>query len=500
MFPSTPSLLIVPTLVIAAALMLGRRWRSPRSLPLPPGNTFQMPRQNQWIRFKEWALEHGNIYHLRVFSTHYIVLNSAKAANDLFEKRSAIYSDRPTFVMGGELVGRDVSVVLSHYGERLRTYRRLLHSYLGPQAAQSHVKTQTDAVDQFLLGIIQNPEETVPRIRAMTGSISLRLAYGYIVKGGKDYYVDLAEELANLTAEAIQPGRWLVDSFPILRHMPSWFPGGGFKRWAAEKRIRSDEIIFSPLELVRQQMANGTALPSFSTDLLSSSAKSLGPDAEYIIACVASSFYAAGIDTTASTLGTFVMMMVHHPDIQRKAQAEIDAVVGTERLPDLGDRPLLPYIDCLIKEVYRFHPAAPMLIHSVMKDDNYEGYSIPAGSTIFANVWAICHDESTYPEPDRFWPERFMPDGTNEVPPDPRQFVFGAGRRSCPGKHFGETTVFLCIARALATIDISPTVDSMGRSELPKIQFTSVLVSNPKPFTCKIAPRSESRKSLIGAS
>jgi hypothetical protein len=107
---------------------------------------------------------------------------------------------------------------------------------------------------------------------SMTGSIVLRIAYGYIVKDGKDYYVDLAEELAKTTGEAVQPGRWLVDSFPIrmwrinfipnhlnkslVRHVPSWFPGAGFKRWAAEKRKRSDEIIFSPLKLVQEQMVD----------------------------------------------------------------------------------------------------------------------------------------------------------------------------------------------------------------------------------------------------
>ncbi|KAF8191118.1 cytochrome P450 [Mycena galopus ATCC 62051] len=488
-------LLVFASTLLIAAIVFGRR---STTLPLPPGprglpwigNALQMPRKQQWIKFRDWARIYGDIYHLHVFSTHYIVLNTAKAAIDLLEKRSAIYSDRPTFVMGGELVGRDVTVVFSHYGERLRTYRRLLHTYLNPQSSQSHVKTQTDAVDQFLLGILEHAQETMPRIRLMTGSIVLRIAYGHIVTGAKDYFVDLAEELATMTGEAIQPGRWLVDSFPFLRHVPSWFPGAGFQHWAAQKRKRGDEIIFSPIELVRQQMANGTALPSFTEDLLSSTDHSLGPDAEHIIACVASSFYAAGTDTTASTLETFFLMMILHPDIQRKAQAEIDSVVDDGRLPDLSDRPLLPYVDCLIKELYRFHPAAPVLLHSVMKDDQYEGYHIPLGSTIVVNLWALGHDKDTYPDPDRFWPERFMSDGKTPAPPDPRQFAFGYGRRLCPGKQFGDTTVFLCVARTLAAINIAPALNSTGQPTMPEMHYTSAPVSHPLPFSCKITRRS----------
>ncbi|KAJ7432875.1 hypothetical protein FB451DRAFT_1065048 [Mycena latifolia] len=94
------------------------------------------------------------------------VLSSAKAAGDFLDKRSAIYSDRPTFVMSGELVGRNISVFLSHYGERLRTYRRLLHTQLGPQSTESHLIVQIEAVDQFILGIIEHPQQVLPRIRA----------------------------------------------------------------------------------------------------------------------------------------------------------------------------------------------------------------------------------------------------------------------------------------------------------------------------------------------
>lgn len=76
------------------------------------------------------------------------------------------------------------------------------------------------------------------------------------------------------------------------------------------------------------------------------------------------------------------------PDVQRKAQEEIDRAIGKNRLPTLADRPSLPYIDAIVKEVLRWHPVAPMgLPHTSTADDVCEGYFIPEGSMLFANVW-----------------------------------------------------------------------------------------------------------------
>lgn len=76
------------------------------------------------------------------------------------------------------------------------------------------------------------------------------------------------------------------------------------------------------------------------------------------------------------------------PEAQRKAQEEIDRVVGTGRLPTIADRDNLPYIDAVVKETLRWHPVAPMgLPHTSTEDDVVEGYHIPKGSMVFANVW-----------------------------------------------------------------------------------------------------------------
>ena len=80
--------------------------------------------------------------------------------------------------------------------------------------------------------------------------------------------------------------------------------------------------------------------------------------------------------------------MTLNPDVQKRAQAEIDLVIGNERLPTAADYDALPYVQALMSEVFRFHPVAPMDIpHRVSQDDVYKGYFIPAGTIVVANTW-----------------------------------------------------------------------------------------------------------------
>lgn len=80
--------------------------------------------------------------------------------------------------------------------------------------------------------------------------------------------------------------------------------------------------------------------------------------------------------------------MTLYPEVQRKAQEEIDQVVGQDRLPNLSDRDNLPYVDALVKEALRWHPVAPMgLPHASSRDDMIEGYAIPKGAMLLPNIW-----------------------------------------------------------------------------------------------------------------
>ena len=123
--------------------------------------------------------------------------------------------------------------------------------------------------------------------------------------------------------------------------------------------------------------------------------------------------------------------MVRNPEVAKKAQEELDRVVGKGRLPDFPDRDSLPYIDALMKELLRWNPPLPVSVaNRVTQDDVYRGYSIPARATVISNVWAVFRDPNIYPDPEAFNPDRFLKDGKlNPLVFNPEDRVFGSGRR-----------------------------------------------------------------------
>ena len=128
---------------------------------------------------------------------------------------------------------------------------------------------------------------------------------------------------------------------------------------------------------------------------------------------------------------TFFLAMVLHPAVAKKAQEELDRVVGKDRLPDFSDKDNLPYINAVVKELFRWNPPLPFGVpNRVIQDDVYRGYFIPAGTSVIQNIWAIFRDQNVYPGPEAFNPDRFLKGGEiDPLVPNPEDRVFGSGRR-----------------------------------------------------------------------
>ncbi|KAJ3728828.1 cytochrome P450 [Lentinula raphanica] len=455
----------------------------------------EVPNSEIWAVMGRWAKKYGDVLHFRIFSRHFVVLSSLETTLDLYEKRSKTYAGRPTSAMS-ELV-RNGSVLFSQPGNRLEIYRRLLRAWLNPDIAKKHFHIQREETNNFLKRVVGSKDTMSIMARRYAGSIAIRLAYGDIPADKKEEFAQIADELLVIQNQGGQPSRWLVNSFPILRFVPAWFPGAHFKRWASETHMKTNELIKTPIQMIRQQMSTGEAVPSFATHFLENT-EGLIPhrsDRDDIVACAANSFYAAGTETTSGFVALCFLLLSLHPEIQRKGQAEIDAVVGTEALPSIEHRSELPYIESILKEVHRFHPAAPLLFHATTKDDNYKGYFIPKGCTVYANIWLMLRDPAHYAEPEVFNPDRFM---VESPPPDPRKLTFGLGRRNCPGQHVGDVSLWLTLARTIATCNIKSCTMVDGKPiDALHIPFMQGLASAPEPFYCDVEYRSQAYREML---
>lgn len=192
--------------------------------------------------------------------------------------------------------------------------------------------------------------------------------------------------------------------------------------------------------------------------------------------------------------------MLVHPEVQKRAQQELDDVLAMDRLPTFADRSKVPFVDCIVWECLRWNPVLPMgLARLVSSDDEYNGYFIPNGTSILPNVWAILHDPDVYPDPLIFSPERFSDQkrnselGINKLPWP----AFGFGRRMCPGRWLAYESVWFSIACILSVYSIERGIDENGLEIVPEVVYTSSMISRPKPFKCRFIPRSERAVQLI---
>ncbi|KAJ7362535.1 cytochrome P450 [Mycena albidolilacea] len=467
----------------------------PKKLPLV-GNLFDMPASEEWKTYQRWSREFdSDIIHLTVAGKSSIILSSLQATNDLLVQRSSIYSDR----QGLQITARAVLLIFS---QATRTKRKLFNTAFSAGASPHFQPMELTAVHALLRRFLTNPEcDIIQQFRQMTGGLIMSIAYGIDVLPMNDPYLKLLQESMHGLAEASVPGKYLVDAIPILKYIPTWFPGAGFKRAAKEWGEMTRQSVRVPFAEAKRIIATGKSQASYVSKLLSVGGDASDPNySEDAIRDTAGSIFNAGIQTTVATLRTFALAMLLHPEIQERAQSEIDSVVGCDRLPTFDDKSALPYITALVKEMLRWNPPAPLGVpHFVAVENEYRGYRIPAGSIVLANIWAILHDNALYPTPLEFRPERFLAVGQAQGSnPDPAS-VFGYGRRACPGQFMAMDELWITVASILAAFNITRAIGDTGKGIEPTSRYLSSVSSIQLPFKCCVQPRSKRSAELVEA-
>ncbi|OSD04423.1 CyP450 monooxygenase [Trametes coccinea BRFM310] len=495
-----------PLLLALAALTLSRYWFSSRERHrLPPGpkplpligNVLDMPTKNLGPSFRDLNAKYGEIVYMNVLGQPMVILGSYKAVYELLELKSSISSDRAPSPMA-DLTGFMWDFALEGYTSRWRTQRRAFHQLFYPNAIKNYRPTQLRQTHRLLQKIVAAPDDLTRHIQYYFGATIMGVVYGLDVAEDDDKYLKIARKAMDIFIEFMVPGRYLVESLHVLRYVPSWFPGAGFKRKAAEWRKDVLALRNVPFDAAMENTANGTGRPCIVSSLLEKQAQlddEAAKEHEEMSRDISALAYITGADTTFSDIVAFFLAMTIYPDVQRKAQAELDAIVGPNRLPTFEDREYLPYVNALVKECLRWHVVVTLGIpHRTIADDVCNGYFIPKGTVIVTNAWGISRDPEAYPDPEEFKPERFLDPNTR----DPMAYVFGNGRRICTGRHFADASLFIIVASVLHALNIEPPLDEHGKPihVEPKVT-TDMLLSYPEPFKCRITPRSVHAEALI---
>ncbi|TFB01003.1 Cytochrome P450 1A1 [Trichoderma ghanense] len=499
--------LVLYTIIILFLLVVVAYQRKAQHSSLPPGPPGEpilghlriIPTDNPEYYYMRVSREYGSdILSFNVLGQSVIVLNSVQAATDLLDKRGANYCDRPRFVLF-EIMGWHKTLTFLRWGPSFRMHRRILQKNFQKSNIGRYRYLQERETIVLLRGIMDRPAVWETVLRRFSTAIALGVGFGIKIETDNEPLVQVAADASYALGHGGAPAGTPVDFFPLMRFLPGFLHDRSL-RFANHWRFAIVNLRNEPYETI---LASKPRVQSLVQDMLdqqqSQVTQGQAPEiSEEDIKGAGAAVFAAGQDTTWSTLVVFILNMVLHPEVQSKAQRDLDKVVGRDRLPTFDDRPNLPYIDFIVQETFRWCPVSPMGVpHRSLKDDVYGAFFIPAGSFVYANARAMTHDERIYKNPNEFEPDRYAPlEGGGRGEPFPRG-QFGFGRRICIGKHFAEATVWIVVAVMLSTMSIETEKDANGTELLPVVELTNGLTSHPKSFPCRIRPRDEKSATVV---
>ncbi|KAI1785253.1 cytochrome P450 [Ganoderma leucocontextum] len=406
----------------------GRPPPGPPGLPLV-GNVRDIPAPHEypWLKYHNWCCEYNSdIIRLNTLGSNIVVLDTLEAANELLDRRSAIYSGRAGFGWGfGSM----------DYGEDWRVCRKMTHHEFHATAFKKYRPILAQHAHEFVCQLTKESVARVPvHLKHMTGANIMEATYSIKVLPEDDPFIELTEAGQEAFSKCAI-GFYLVEIFPLLRHVPAWFPGAGFKRQAAvwhEAATRQLHVPYADYQ--GREVRLGKADESMAKVL----AEVYGTD-ESTVRCakMATATMYMGPSTyslVAAIIHSFFLTMVLYPDCHvvpvASVQLTVDSSCTSRGSEDCAGVPKTRKLSRADAELLRWQPIVRLV------DDTYNGYYLEKDSLIIVNIWSILHDDKVFSDPHTFTLDRFLKNGIlNPDILDPQEVAFGFRRRACPGRY-----------------------------------------------------------------
>lgn len=431
---------------------------NPRILPPGPsplpifGNLFILGTKPH-ISLTELARTYGPLMSLQLGQVPTVVISSAVVAKEALQKNDISFSSRTVGDAVCALSHHQSSIIWLPAAAQWRNLRKICNSHVFSNSRlESSQNLRRDKVKDLISHVQKCSESgmTVDIGQAAFTTTSNLLSNTF-------FSVDLGDPTSEFAREFKGVVRGVVDEigkpnfadyFPLLRNMD---PQGIRRRMS----IHFGKMLGLFNDMINQRLQGKR--PSEGNDVLDALMGINQEKSEEIeqsnIPHLLVDLFAAGTDTTSSTLEWAMTEILRNPEILKKAQAELEEIIGKGNPVEEPDISRLPYLQAIVKETFRLHPAVPLVVRKVDSDVKLFNYTVPQNAQVLVNLWAIGRDPEIWEEPNTFEPERFLGSEVDVKGRDFKLIPFGAGRRICPGLPLATRMIHLMLASLIHGFD-----------------------------------------------
>uniref|UniRef100_G3UBC9 Cytochrome P450 n=1 Tax=Loxodonta africana TaxID=9785 RepID=G3UBC9_LOXAF len=450
--------LVLLAVAVAAFLLMvdlmhrRARWAAnypPGPMPMPGlGNLLQLDFEDMPYSLGQLRRRFGDVFSIQLAWTPVVVLNGLKAVREALVLRGEDTADRPP-VPVYEHLGfgpRAQGLILARYGHAWREQRRfslstLRNFGLGKKSLEQWVTEEAACLYAGFAAQAGRPFRPTALLNKAVSNVIASLVHGRRF----DYDDPTLLKLLELADAGLKQDsafmREMLNAVPVLLNVP----GLASKVFSAQKAfvVLMDKLVGEHRETRDPAQPPRDLTDAFLDEVEKAKEKPESSFTNENLRLVVADLFNAGMVTTSTTLDWALLLMLLHPDVQRRVQQEIDEVIGQVRQPQMEDQARMPFTTAVVHEVQRFGDIVPLGVpHMTSRDTEVQGFLIPKGTTLICNLSSVLKDEAVWKQPFRFHPEHFL-DAQGRFVKQEAFMPFSAGRRLCLGEPLARMELFL---------------------------------------------------------
>nr|BAF93855.1 flavonoid 3',5'-hydroxylase [Viola x wittrockiana] len=496
--------ILVTDFVVAAIIFLITRFLV-RSLfkkptrPLPPGplgwplvGALPLLGAMPHVALAKLAKKYGPIMHLKMGTCDMVVASTPESARAFLKTLDLNFSNRPPNAGASHLAYGAQDLVFAKYGPRWKTLRKLSNLHmLGGKALDDWANVRVTELGHMLKAMCEASRCGEPVVLAEMLTYAMANMIGQVILSRRVFVTKGTEsnEFKDMVVELMTSAGY----FNIGDFIPSiaWMDLQGIERGMKKLHTKFDVLLTKMVKEHRATSHERKGKADFLDVLLEECDNTNGEKLSITnIKAVLLNLFTAGTDTSSSIIEWALTEMIKNPTILKKAQEEMDRVIGRDRRLLESDISSLPYLQAIAKETYRKHPSTPLNLPRIaIQACEVDGYYIPKDARLSVNIWAIGRDPNVWENPLEFLPERFLSEENGKINPGGNDFElipFGAGRRICAGTRMGMVLVSYILGTLVHSFDWKL---PNGVAELNMDESFGLALQKAVPLSALVSPR-----------